>query len=117
MRNREMSDAALVEDCAEFLDLLASYVEGCNALEEAEANFAEEQVLAETQRRIVAAKRQWCAVLQRIGSIPAFTDRGILAKNAAMDAYFAEYPPEDTEVMVLLGSLLQDIRQRFGGSS
>lgn len=117
MRNREMSDAALVEDCAEFLDLLASYVEGCNVLEEAEANSVEGQDIEESQRRIVAVRRQWRAMLRRIGSSPAYTDKGILAKNAAMHGYFAEYPAEDIEIMGLLGSFFRDIKQRFGGSS
>ncbi len=53
-----MKDAVLVEESAEFLDLLASYGAGCHILEEVEANPADGQDIAEIQRRIVVSGRQ-----------------------------------------------------------
>lgn len=107
-----MKDAVLVEESAEFLDLLASYGAGCHILEEVEANPADGQDIAEIQRRIVASGRQWRASLLRIGKVPAYTEVGILAKCSAIQGYFAEHAAEDGAVMALISSLVRDIKRR-----
>ncbi len=111
-----MSDAVLVEESAEFLDLLASYGAGCHMLEELEANPVEGQDIAEVQHRVVASSRQWRASLLRIGRTPAYTEIGILAKCSAIQGYFAEHPAEDVGVMSLISSLVGDIRRRVRAS-
>lgn len=112
MRERDMSDAVLVEESAEFLDLLASYGAGCHILEEVEANPSEGQDIAEVQRRVLASGRQWRAALRRIGEAPAYTEVGILAKCSAIQGYLAEHPAEDAGVMTLVNSLVGDIKRR-----
>ena len=112
MREKDLKDAVLVEESAEFLDLLASYYAGCHILEEVEANPNDGQDIAEVQRRVVASGRQWRASLLRIGEAPAYTDVGILAKCSAIQGYFGEHPAEDGVVMALIGSLVRDIKRR-----
>ena len=109
MLDGDMSDAALVEASAEFLDLLASYREGCNTLEEVEASFGNGWHIDELQRRVVISDRQWRASLLRLGSSDASTEAGILAKCHAMQGYLAERPTERLEATELMNSLVHDI--------
>ena len=115
MRENDLKDAVLVEESAEFLDLLASYSAGCHILEEVESDPASGKDLAEIQRWVAASRRQWRASLRRIGTAPALTEVGILAKCNAIQGYFGEHPAEDGAVMVLLNSLVRDIKRRVEG--
>lgn len=109
MLETNMSDAGLVEQSAEFLDLLASYGRGCHILEEVESNLAEGQEVDEIQRHVVISGRRMRAALLRIGTSTAKTEVGILAKCSVIQGYFKEHPAEDTAVMALIRSLVQDI--------
>ncbi len=112
MREIDLKDAVLVEESAEFLDLLASYYAGCHILEELEANPDNGQDIAEVLRRVIASGRQWRASLLRIGEVPAYTEVGILAKCSAIQGYFGENPVEDGAVIALVNSLVRDIKRR-----
>ena len=109
MLDSDTSDAALVEASAEFLDLLASYRERCNILEEVEASFGNGHHIDEIQRRVVISDRQWRASLLRLGNSDAYTEAGILAKCHAMQGYFAERLTERLEATDLMKSLVHDI--------
>ena len=113
MREDLIPKAEVQQQCAEFLDLLASYTEGCRLLEEVEANPAKAHCAEEVQRRVVASGRQWRAAMLRIGRRPAHTVGGMMAKGAAMHGYITEYLPEDAEGVVLARSLLEDLQRRF----
>jgi hypothetical protein len=113
MHERDFSDAVLAEESSKFLDLLATYGEGCRALEEIEARSVKEQDVDDMQRHVIASGRQWRASLLRIGASAAYTDMGIIAKCTAVQAYFAEYPAHDVEAIALINSLVEDIKQRL----
>lgn len=112
MHEKDLKDAVLVEESAEFLDLLASYYAGCHILEELEANPDEGQDIAEVLSRVLASGRQWRASLLRIGEVPAYTEVGILAKCSAIQGYLGEHPAEDGVIMALVNSLVSDIKRR-----
>ena len=73
MRSADMSDAVQAAECAEFLDLLASYDTGCKMLEEVEAGAAGAQAVEEIQSGLAAQRRQWLSALHRLGAKPAHT--------------------------------------------
>ncbi len=109
MFETNISDAGLVEQSAEFLDLLSSYGRGCHLLEEAESSSTEAQHFDEIQHRVVISGRQMRASFLRIGTSTAYTEAGIRAKCSAIQGYLSVYPAEDTAIMTLINSLVEDI--------
>jgi len=109
MFETNISDAGLIEQSAEFFDLLSSYGQGCHLLEEVESNLMDAQHVNEIQHRVVISGRQVRASLLRIGTSTAYTEVGIRAKCSAIQGYLAVYPAEDTAIMTLINSLVEDI--------
>lgn len=114
MRSTDMSDAVQAAECAEFLDLLASYDIGCKVLEEVEAGAAEARDVEEVQSGLAAQRRQWLSALHRLGAKPAYTVLGILAKGAAARGFLAAYPAEAAEAVPLMISTFEDTERLFG---
>ena len=114
MRSADMSDAVLAAECAEFLDLLASYDIGCKVLEEVEAGAAGAQAVEEVQSGLAVQRRQWLSALHRLGAKPAYTVLGILAKGAAAKGFLAAYPAEAAEAAPLIISTIEDMERLFG---
>lgn len=114
MRSADMSDAILVEESSEVRDLLASYVAGCQVLEEVEASATREREVEEVEHRLAAARRQLRSALNRLVASPAHTPSGVLAKGRTMQAYLAEFPADAAEVVGLFGSLFTDLQRLYG---
>lgn len=114
MRSADMSDAVQAAECAEFLDLLASYDTGCKMLEEVEAGAAGAQTVEEIQSGLAGQRRQWLSALHRLGAKPAHTVLGLLAKGTAAKGFLAAHPAEAAEAVPLMISIFEDMERLFG---
>lgn len=105
---QDMTDAALIEDCAEFCHLFQDYVIGCRILEEIESGMVHDRNIEEVHCQLASAGRQWRAALKRLATSPAFTDTGRFAKGRAIQSYFLEFRAQ-SEIMDVMYSLLKDL--------
>jgi hypothetical protein len=103
------SDTALIEECAEMGDFLASYEAGCQLIIEAEWSQASEAELEDARRRLHDAGQQWRASLNRVASSPAHAIPGLAAKGFALHALLAVWATEDAEIAVLARSVTADL--------
>lgn len=113
-RNMEALDEDLAEVVEEARDMLASYVVGCDLLQEVEATEMDAGAVEDAERRLVASRRQLSAVLLRLASIPAHTTEGALARLGTAREYFGEFPVEDAGGMALLRVIFADVDRLHG---
>lgn len=109
MPNVEAFDEDLTEVAEEARDMLASYVVGCNLLQEVEAAEADAGAVEDAERRLVHSRRQLSAALLRLASVPAHTTEGALARLGTAREYFGEFPVEDAGGMALLRVIFADV--------
>lgn len=114
MRDTEAYGEDLAEVAEEARDMLASYVVGCDRLQEIEATEADAGAVEDAERRLVDSRRQLSAALLRLASIPAHTTEGALARLGTAREYFGEFPVEDAGGMALLRVIFADVDRLHG---
>ena len=105
----DMSDAALIEDCAEVDDFLASYKAGCQLVADAESAQAGDLVVEQACCRLRGNGRLWRALLRRATHQQAHTFAGLVAKAHASRNLLELCSPEPTEATEFLASVVSDL--------
>ncbi|KAI4255661.1 MAG: hypothetical protein L6R35_007512 [Caloplaca aegaea] len=88
LRETDIKDAAVVENCVEAREIFASYIKDCENVETVEFGSDAEFAVEEAEHRVKTT--------------------GVLAKARVLDEYFVEYPTHD-EIMGVMRSILKDL--------
>jgi len=108
LREADIKDAAVVENCVEARETFASYINDCKNVEMVEFSSDTESAVEEAEHRVKLAGSQWRSMLRQVGESSAHTPSGILAKARVVDGYFVEHPTHD-EIMRVMRSILKDL--------
>lgn len=105
----DTGDTALIEDCAEVGDFLASYNAGCQLVAEADSAQAGDLVIKQARARLRGSGRLWRASLHRASRRQAQTLAGLVAKARASQSLLELASPEPSETTELLMSVVADV--------
>ena len=109
MAARDAGDAALIEDCAELADFLASYEAGCQLVAAAEGAQAGEPDIEQARARLLTTGRLWRASLHRVARRRAHTVVGLVAKARALQSTLVLWSPEPSETTEFTASVVADM--------
>lgn len=109
MTPHDACDAYLIQECATFHDIFASYVNSCVALAEMEAAGIELHKINEVRHGTSLRWQDALSRAYRVSQTPACTTVGLVAKGSVVQDYFAEHPVDDCDGAELLSSLLVDL--------
>ena len=101
-------DIDIVESHMAFCTLFADYIVSCKHVQNVEFSVAAEGDLEDAERRASTLRRDFRTALRELGTLPANSLSGVLAKGRTIQSYFLEYPPED-EIMLVVESMLKDL--------